>query len=91
MYSSEALLNQKRVDGLVVTDYTDVHDRFMTWFAWGFWSTILITCFSLLMCLSVIPKLAFCAMTSQFCLIYAYCNAGVWWISGLVWRLQRSG
>ena len=42
------------------------------------------------MCLSVIPKLAFMAASSQFCLVYAYCNAGIWWITGLVWRLQTS-
>ena len=89
MYASEAEVSLIEASGSTVLNVTDVHDKFMTWFKWGFWSLLLISTFSFCMCLSVIPSLQLCALPSHCCLLMAYCNSCIWWITGLVWRLQR--
>ena len=72
------------------SDALDIHARFVTWFTWGFLNTALccgFCCTGVLMSRCV-PALVGCCMALSSC---TQCSAFIWYIMGLVWRLNETG
>jgi hypothetical protein len=71
-------------------DVTPIHAIFCTWFMWGFLNTVLFCTF----CCGAI-LIARCAQSLVgccFCLMACtQCSGSVWYIMGLVWRLNKAG
>ena len=67
-----------------------VHARFVTWFTWGFLNTMLCCTFC---CGAVlISRVAQSLVGCCFCLMACTnCSGFVWYIMGLVWRLNKAG
>ena len=72
------------------TDMLDIHARFVTFFTWGFLNTALccgFCCTGVLMSRCV-PALVGCCFALSSC---TQCSSTIWYIMGLVWRLNEAG
>ena len=73
-------------------ELTDVHNKYVTWFVWGFWTSvspcIAIPVIITLMCLGAEAIINFLAVA--FGCGYA-CSGLFWFIFGIVWRWGKMG
>ena len=91
LYASEAEANEAIESMRGKYEVVDIHQRFVTWFLWGF-------CVLIAPIVSIIPiwisnkinsTLGFICAGSLGCSIA--CAGLAWWISGQIWRFRSDG
>jgi len=81
---------EENLNAANATDMVDIHGRFVTFFTWGFLNTALccgFCCTGVLMSRCV-PALVGCCFALSSC---TQCSTTIWYIMGLVWRLNEQG
>ena len=86
MFATEEAAN---VDG--ATELVDIHQRFVTWFLWGFIQMLLPLAVGLLGAIATAINPSFGQATSGLLGCVSGCGALAWWITGIVWRFRSDG
>lgn len=86
LYADQEAGNLDKATGLV-----DIHARFVTWFLWGFLTSLSPLVMGLLFLVATLinPNLGGCMGAFNACAIG--CSGLAWWITGIVWRFRADG
>ena len=86
LFADQEAGNLDKATGLV-----DIHGRFVTWFLWGFLTSLSPLALGILFLITTLinPNLGGCCGAFNACAVG--CSGLAWWITGIVWRFRADG
>ena len=83
--------NQEEATASNATELTNIHERFVAWFTWGFFQSLapLLLAPFIASCMVLSPELGSACAIGSCCLMS--CNALAWWTTGIIWRFKADG